>query len=87
MPKYIIKAKMKEQISKDDIIQDRVLCDKIQRGLNIINKEIENREKLKRELIELGIAKDTAGVYTIEIKPERFTDYLHYVKEHPDIKF
>lgn len=52
----------------------------IKKGLTHIKKGIEDRIKMKRELVELGIAEDDGLDGVIHIIPERFVDYLSYLK-------
>lgn len=59
---------------------------KIRKELDKLKKDIESMQKLKHELIALGIAEDDGRFNTISIKPERFVDYLEYIESHPSLK-
>ena len=52
----------------------------IKKGLAQIKKGLEDRIKMKKELVELGIAEDDGPDGVIHIIPERFVDYLKYME-------
>lgn len=71
----------KEKLRAEERKEEKNIRD-IERALAKLEKDILSMQRMKQELVELGIAEDDGLNNVIHIIPEKFVDYLKYLETH-----